>query len=316
MIHHLDDLIARAVAEHDGDIYELEDLADDTPEELAPHLPRLLAADVVYPAKLYRAADSEVQRGLVMKVDAGCKDGLRLNHLLRALAQARGPVAEAAFRRWREQPPPGADELCVGPADYMPEGGWMLDGNQVRELAGSTSYYLEAEEDGAGGHGDDAESGHERCLGCGGPMWTALDLDTADERVAEALAHVGWVGRLRLAVCYQCDVDADTVFIEVGSDGTARLSAPAEPGTNLQAIEAPTVRMVPDRRAGPHPVHSAVGGQPVWMEDAHYPECSKCGKSMTYVAQIDMQDVSHLVGYHTFFLHTECNLAAMISQGE
>ncbi|MDX3230842.1 hypothetical protein [Streptomyces sp. ME19-01-6] len=318
MIHNLEDVIVRAVAERDGDIDELSELADGAPEELTPHLPRLLAVDVVYPAKLYRAADSETQRGLVAKVDAGGSDSLRLNHLLMALAQTRGPVAEAAFRRWRDQPPPGADKLFLSPAEYMPEGGWTLEGDRVRELCGPISYRLRAEEEEAGEDGAGADPAHERCQGCGGPMWTALDLDTADERVAEALEHVGWSGRLRLAICYECNVDATTVFIEVAPDGTARPTDPPEPGTSIPdpEFEGPDVRMVLEHRSGRHPVGSAIGGRPVWMGDAEYPECSVCGKLMTCIAQIDMQDVSYMVGYHTFFLHTGCGLAAMVSKGE
>ncbi|AXK36866.1 hypothetical protein DVA86_34345 [Streptomyces armeniacus] len=313
MIDDLEQLIARAVAEGYGDIYELTEVADDAPEDLAPYLPRLLAADVVYPGKLYRAADSEVQRGLVAKADTCCQDDaddeLRLNHLLVALAQTRGPVAEAAFRRWRDQPPPGADQLHIGPADYMREGGWMLEGDDVRELGGPVSYGLEAED-------GPEHSERERCRGCGGPVWTALDLDTADERVAEALAHVGWSGRLRPAFCYGCAAAADTLFIEVRPDGTSRLTDPPEPSTDAPMLEAPTVRMVLGDRSGRRPVGSAVGGQAVWMDDAAYPDCPKCRKPMASIAQIDMQDLTHHVGYHTFFLHTECHLAAMVTQWE
>ncbi|MGY0060198.1 hypothetical protein ACWY4P_27255 [Streptomyces sp. LZ34] len=322
MMENLEDLIVRAIATGDGDLPELDELADTAPEDLAPHLPRLLAADVVYPAKLYRAADGDIQRGLVAEADAGGKGALHLNHLLMALAQTRGPVAEGAFRRWRDQPPPGADKLFLGPAEYMPEGGWMLEGDRVRELCGPVAHRLEAVEaveaveEEAGEEGAGAGAPHGRCAGCGGVMWTALDLDTADGRVAEALAHVGWSGRLRLVVCYGCAVDADTVFMSVGADGTCRLSDPPEPGTSLPATETPTVRLVPGHRSGRYPVGSAIGGRPVWMDDAEYPECQACGKLIAYIAQIDTQDIDHAVGYHTFFLDTECGLAAMVSQYE
>ncbi|MER7790183.1 hypothetical protein [Streptomyces sp. NPDC097640] len=314
MTEHLEDLMVRAIAARDGDAPELEELARTAPESLAPHLPRLLAADVVYPAVLYCAADDETQRDLVAQADAGGKGALRLNHLLSALAQTRGPVAEEAFRRWRDQPPPGADKLFVTPAEYMPEGGWMLEGDRARELCGPVAHHLVAEES---EEVEESRIPQERCQGCGAALWTALDLDTADARVAGALVHAGWSGRLRLVVCYGCAVDdADPVFIRVGPDGTSRLSDPPEPGTGLPAAGAPTVRMVPGHRSGPCPVDSAIGGRPVWIDDAEYPECPACGKLMAYIAQIDMQDIGHMAGYHTFFLDTGCGLAAMVSQSE
>ncbi|MEV5987700.1 hypothetical protein AB0L85_22250 [Streptomyces sp. NPDC052051] len=322
MIQNLEDAVVRAIARCDGDVEELEELADRTPEALTPYLPRLLAADVVYPAKLYRAADSETQRGLVAKADAGGIGGLRLNHLLMALAQTRGPVVEAAFRRWRDQPPLDADKLCIGPAEYMREGGWMLEGDRVRELCGPVSYELRAEEDEAVRGGVGVDPTGRLCQGCGGPMWTALDLDSADERVAEALAHVGWSGRLRVAICYECNVHRDTEFIEVGTDGTCRLSDPPEPGAIVSGPEVedddelPAVRWRLGRRTGLHPSGSALGGRPVWTGDATYPECPVCGTLMTYIAQVDMENISYVPMYFTFFLHTECGLAAMVSQGE
>ncbi|ADI07742.1 hypothetical protein SBI_04622 [Streptomyces bingchenggensis BCW-1] len=325
MTEHLEDLIGRAIAAGDAGAPELEELASSAPESLAPHLLRLLAAGVVYPAALYRAADDATQRGLVAEADAGGKGALHLNHLLTALAQTRGPVAEEAFRRWRDQPPPGADKLFLGPAEYMTEGGWTLEGDRARELCGPVAHHLVAEEPEGDREGDregdedgaGAAAPQGRCQGCGAALWTALDLDTADERVAGALAHAGWSGRLRLVLCYGCAVDdADPVFLGVGPDGTSRLSDPPEPGTGLPAAEAPTERLVPGHPSGPYPDGSAIGGRPVWMDDAEYPQCPACGKLMAYIAQIDMQDISHMAGYHTFFLDAGCGLAAMVSQPE
>ncbi|MFI9048401.1 hypothetical protein [Streptomyces sp. NPDC053427] len=147
-------------------------------------------------------------------------------------------------------------------------------------------------------------------------------MDSADERVAEALAHVGWSGRLRLAICHECNVHGDTEFIEVGTDGTSRLSDPPKPGTNIpdpeieNDDEVPAVRWSLGHRAGLHPSGSALGGRPVWTGDAQYPECPVCSTLMTYIAQVDMPNISYMPIYFTFFLHAECGLAAMVSQSE
>src|SRR5688500_8797557 len=161
------DLILRAAtAEFDAE-YELERLADETPAMLTPHLPDLLAAGVLYPAKLYRTAGDDMQRAIVTMIDDGTSE---LNALLLIFAHTRGPVAENAFRRWQEQPPPGADELFVSPADYMREGGWTLENGRVRELCGPTAYSLKPDPDKTVEPPAQGE-----CPWCRAPLWTVLD---------------------------------------------------------------------------------------------------------------------------------------------
>jgi hypothetical protein len=60
------DLIVRAAAEEFDAEDELERLADQTPSTLTPHLPDLLAAGVLRPAKLYRTAGDAMQRAIAL----------------------------------------------------------------------------------------------------------------------------------------------------------------------------------------------------------------------------------------------------------
>lgn len=66
----LDDLVADAVDDGDEAIEELAEIAAESPEEVRPFLSRLLAAGVVSPYMLYRAADDEVCHALVRLLDA------------------------------------------------------------------------------------------------------------------------------------------------------------------------------------------------------------------------------------------------------
>ncbi|GAA1883306.1 hypothetical protein [Asanoa iriomotensis] len=68
-------------------------------------LAELLDAGVLEPPTRYRDAGDEIRRRLVAAVDLGAPDR-PLRSYLDALACAGGPIAEAAFARWREYPPP------------------------------------------------------------------------------------------------------------------------------------------------------------------------------------------------------------------
>ena len=122
----IEDLIRRFAAEDHEAIEELSAIADSDPWQLTPHLGLLFDLDALWPPKLYRAADTDVVRRVIERVDSGhARD--RLNHLLLVLAHTGHPLAERAMRRWTRQPPSGAEKLYVGPLNYAQEGGWTVD---------------------------------------------------------------------------------------------------------------------------------------------------------------------------------------------
>lgn len=187
----------RAATEDDDAIEELSAIADADPRRLTPHLSLLLDLDVLYPAKLYRAADADVVRRIIEQVDSG-RTPDRLNHLLMVLAHSAHPSAESALRRWTTQPPAGSDKLYVDALSYAHEGGWAIgsDGRR-RDLCGDTAYRWVMR---ATAPGVDRPA----CPWCASPLWVAADLDTTDADIAAALAHTGWSGRLVIETCHFC----------------------------------------------------------------------------------------------------------------
>jgi hypothetical protein len=79
------------------------------PVAVTAQLGRLLDAGVLEPPILYRHASDEIRRRLVAAVDLGAPDR-PLRSYLDALACAGGPIAEAAFRRWRDETPPNVGD--------------------------------------------------------------------------------------------------------------------------------------------------------------------------------------------------------------
>jgi hypothetical protein len=308
--------LVRATSSGDDEAGErLASLAGRQPARVAPELAGLLAASVLYPPELYRAADDNVRRRLVELIDAGAGD--RLSHSLLALAHAGGPIAADAFDRWSRTAPPDAHQLRTGILNYTLAGGWALEDGGVRRLWGGAAFALVPAVEKPPGSGDPASA---HCPWCRNPLWTALDVDTSDARVAAAFEHTGWSGRLRFETCCFCACYA-TLFAAIASDGSCRWSdltqrpsrLPTEPGEPPEAVMT-----VGDQRESPYEASawdeggSTLGGCPDWIQSAEYVRCPACGELMDHVALIGGADLDEYgEGAYYLSLHARCGLAAV-----
>ncbi|MBB2941102.1 hypothetical protein FB565_000806 [Actinoplanes lutulentus] len=335
----MEDLVRRAAGDDDVAAEELAEIADSAPGDLTPHHGLMLDLDLLWPAKLFRAADDVTVRRVVAQVDAGQGQG-RLNHLLLVLAYSGHPLAEQALRRWSTSPPPGADELYVGSLDYAREGGWTVDTDgSRRELCGDTAYEWLLRE-------SSREPSGATCPWCTSPLWVAADLnaadlnaadldaadldaadlnaadlDAADPAVRAALAHTGWSGRLVVETCHFCACYA-TLFSKVSPDGGSSWWAGNTPPSYLPKDagpeDPPALLPVPGPvRASPYQVSawsqggSTLGGRPDWIQDADHPECPGCGQSMDYLGLIGGADIDDGEGAYYLHLHQPCGFAAV-----
>ncbi|RKS09342.1 hypothetical protein DFP74_5077 [Nocardiopsis sp. Huas11] len=309
----IEDLVARVESGDESVIDALVDHAAADPAAMAPYLPRLLDAGVFWRLHvLYRGADDDFQRQVVAEIDSGTDEGTAV--LAHVLAQTRGPVVEEAFRRWAQSPPlgPHFDPYRRGVAALTRDGGWELAPNGIRELCGTGAYRFVP--------GPDGERADEACPRCASPLWAVLDLDTADPKAADALAHTGWRGRLRVLTCHLCSCYG-TVYTEVAAEGKAGWSAhtvrpPILPVDRPE--EPPLVAFVPGaRRPTPFMASawdrggSTLGGCPDWIDDPSYPVCPGCGRAMDYLALVGGADLYDAEGAYYVFLHAPCGLAAV-----
>ncbi|NUS55149.1 MAG: hypothetical protein HOV66_09875 [Streptomycetaceae bacterium] len=302
-----------AAIDDDGDaIDDIATLAATHPHEVAPHLPRLLDAGVLWPPRIYRPLDEESQRALVARIDAGT-DPMAAGYL-DILAFARGADAERAFRRWRDEPPPGCAAAAVEQSTI--DAGWLVTGDGIRELQAAVAYAL------VPGDGDAPVDDDAHCPWCAAPLWVALDIDTgADDRVAAALAHTGWSGRLRVTPCLVCSCVGPS-FFRVASDGGAAWSPHTRkpdwytPGPPERPGAVPLT--VGPARATAHGASawgkggSTLGGSPDWIQDPHDMRCPECGAPMSYVGLVGGADLGEYgEGAWYVFLHAPCGLAAV-----
>ncbi|GAB3079129.1 hypothetical protein [Micromonospora schwarzwaldensis] len=313
----IEELIRTVSATDDDAIEGLRAIADAEPERLTPYLGTLLDRDVLWPGTLYRAADAEVVRRVVERVDGG-RTPDRLDQLLVILAHSGHPLAESALRRWSTQPPAGADRLHVDALSYARVGGWTVgpDGRR-RDLCGDVAYEWVMR---AGPRRADVAT----CPWCASPRWTAADLHTADPAVGAALAHTGWSGRLVIETCHFCACYT-TLYSRVTPAGdTAWWTGNARP-VHLGSVEAedpPALVPVPGAaRRSPYQASawerggSTLGGRPDWIQDAEHPDCPGCGEPMDYLGLVGGADLDEYgEGAYYLHLHRPCGFAAVTYQ--
>ncbi|MFB9675922.1 hypothetical protein [Streptosporangium vulgare] len=307
----IEDLVRRIEAGEDDLIDQVADIAAADPGRVAPYLLRLLDADARWRAEvLYRGGDEEFQQELIRRIDSGETDfPARLVFLL---TQMRGPVVTAAFIRWRDSPPPGIDPYERGVDALARDGGWELEEHGVRELCGSSAFQLVPE--------PGATPAVETCPWCGSSLWAALDVDTADAAVEQALTHTGWKGRLRISVCHLCTC-YDTIYVTVTSDGGSawsphtvrpsylQVGQPEPPPENRMVLGA---RRATDAMAGAWDSGgSTLGGRGDWIQDPTYPTCPGCRRAMDYVGLVNGADLWDGEGAYYLYVHAPCGLAAV-----
>lgn len=313
-------VLVRAASSGDDEAGEqLARLAGRDTARVTPELARLLTAGVLSPPTLYRAADDGARRRLVELIDAGAGD--RLDTVLVALAHAAGPIAEEAFSRWSRTPPPDADRLAAPLLYYTLVAGWALEPAGVHRLSGSVAFALMPAGERPPAVGNPTSG---LCPWCHSPLWTALDVDTSDSRVATALEHSSWSGRLRVETCHFCACYA-TLFADVAQDGSCRWSELTQRPSflGLAEVEEPPLALlaVGDRREGPYEASawddggSTLGGCPDWIQDAEYVRCPACGELMDHAALVGGADLSEFgEGSYYVSLHARCGLAAVLYQ--
>ncbi|BCY10125.1 hypothetical protein [Actinoplanes sp. L3-i22] len=305
-----EELISRAIADDDDAMEELTEIADSEPERLVPYLGRLLDADVLWPATMYRYAPADVVERIIALVDGDGVTGARLL----ALANSRHQLAFEAMRRWIDQPPAGMDTLHVGMREYAEEGGWTIDPDgSRRDLCGDAAFEWHLRE-------APEPLFNPACPWCASPLWTAADLDGAEP----GLAHVGWTGRLRFRTCHFCSCYT-TLFSEVTPDGGSTWWAgnvrpdylgaaqPEEPPTKLPSPGP--ARGNPFQASAWSAGGSTLGGHPQWIQDAEHPGCPGCGRTMDYVGLLGGADFDEYgEGAYYLHVHSACGFAAVTYQ--
>lgn len=273
---------------------------------IADCLPELLNREMYRPAILYKDAAPEVRDPLLERVE---EDDKHRSDILLALSWIGDSAVVGRFREWRASRPSWAERLYVAPEAYAPVAGWELapEGDR-RDLVHGPSYPVQVKADAGASSRPKTDArflsdSDCACPWCGGKLTILMDADTAHP----SLAHLNLtLDRLQIATCVRCGCYGD-IYMELDAGGAPQWSGYNRTPDYLpdqdEQDEAygdgwPELVLSSEPRS---PFYAAIwelsqhgtqlGGHPSWIQDAYYPPCPCCSKSMRFVGQIAWEDI-------------------------
>lgn len=208
-------------------------------------------------------------------------DRLRTSSLLCALAWVGDDRVVELFARWRAQSPGWASDLHVPPHQYSQQAGWELSPEgQRRNLYHQICYPL------------------IRSSASTTPSPVAVLTDTnlfELDGTADALAFLGCRQKIVVPICEPNALE----------NLPRRSLVPADtPRSPWHAA----IDSLPTR-------YSQVGGHPTWIQDAEYPACGQCRRTMLCIGQVACDDLEPSnEGIFYAFLCSDCAMTASTYQ--
>jgi hypothetical protein len=294
------------------------------PGSLSPFHQTLLGRQSLYPGVIFHGASSEIARQIITL----CHQGDCHNHALTALAWIGDDVVQAAFSRWRKEPPAWRGKLHVPPHCYAEAAGWELtDAGQRHDLFHSVAFPLVSP---ARTSGDNdsvviGASAEESCDWCKRKLVTLF----AFSAIEDVLGEQG-VGKVQVVTCHACTCFGP-LFMKVGPDGKTKWhpknQKPSYLPTNSSEWDGfPASPLVMTKETRPFMeaanwsmvpgvAFSQVGGLPTWIQGAEYPLCPDCTQKMPFVGQISNEDFMEFgEGIYYAFRCPHCKVTATCYQ--
>lgn len=301
---------------------------------IAECLPELMECGMFRPDLLYKDAPPEVRDRLLERLEW---DGEHRNSILLALSWIGDETVVRRFAEWRDNAPLWAETLYVSPEKYAQEAGWELDEEgKRRDLVHPLNYAIVRDHQVE----SDLPAAEEKasrflelkdctCPWCGGELTMLADLDAAHP----SLAHLELkLNRLQFQSCVRCGCYG-VIFMEPGPQGEPVWSSHNRKPDYLPDIaledydgeylnSGPMLKISAEPRSpfyaaewGMSQHDSQIGGYPSWVQDAEYPVCPCCGKSMRFIGQLDWADLEQYgEGIFYMFLCPEDQVTATLYQ--
>lgn len=206
------------------------------------------------------------------------RDMLLTDKLLCALAWVGDERVVELFAGWRAQPPQWAADLHIPPYQYSQQAGWELSPEaRRRNLYHEVCYPLIRSDT------PDTSS----------PVAVITERNLLElDGTSEALAFLGCARQIVVPVC-----DKGLVDERMPRRTLVPAAAPRSPWH--AAIDT-----LPTR-------YSQLGGHPAWIQDAEYPACGGCRRTMRCIGQVAREDVDPgREGIFYAFLCADCATTA------
>ncbi|HAB17894.1 MAG TPA: hypothetical protein PLX89_18135 [Verrucomicrobiota bacterium] len=298
-------------------------LATFTDFALDPLLESWIEGDHLWPSVIFRNAGSAVRDRLLAKLSRASAAS-NLNHTLRALAWIGDHRVCDAFLGLEKSPP--AWLRHVDPSRYAHVAGWEPTQDGRRDL-----YHKKCLAIHPVAAGETAcqsvsllKEAHETCPWCRSPLVNFFEFKLSTPEVS----FLGLSGpNLPVLTCEACSCFGP-VFGNIDRIGVAHWSSMNRrpdwlPNDIALWDRGPwsgkAVRLTPRRAV--HAVEwcstattSQVGGLPSWVQNAEYPGCPDCQKTMTFIAQLDNGHFPGNEGIYYAFLCGACRVTATTYQ--
>jgi hypothetical protein len=272
----------------------------------------------IWPSMPFRRASEELRDELISMLD---RDGTNHNHVLMALAWIGDAVVVRLFAGWVGMPPSWRGCLFIPPQDYSRQAGWELaDDGQRRDLCLADCTKLAKGISAAPESFLAVTDANGVCPWCGRALVNLVDLATPQFDISGVVSPSG---RVQVTTCEVCTAFG-TVFGSFDEAGEGRwfpsntrpqyLPDDTTDWTSLPRNSLTPVGMRPAFAAADQflpTTFSQIGGYPTWIQDATYPQCPVCSKTMMFLAQIahdEIEDYSEGVFYA--FICPACSTTA------
>jgi Domain of unknown function (DUF1963) len=293
-------------------------LAAFTSADVENCLQALLAHDLYWPSFPFYRASAEIRDALILRLERGEE---KRNQILLILAWIGDAVVVELFDRWRKQPPAWRNSLNVAPQDYSQEAGWELtaDGER-RDLFFHSCTKLLRGNSQTPQKFRSIQQRDDCCPWCNQKLTNLLDLVPSEFGI---LGIEFGVDRIPVTTCEVCTAFG-YVFGVYDESGQSQWSAVNTRPRYLPNDVEDWARIPSDSlffgdRRSPFfaidpslpTTFSQIGGHPTWIQDAHYPSCLECQKTMMFLAQLDYADIEDFAeGMYYAFVCSSCRTTA------
>lgn len=287
---------------------------------LDPLLNVWLEADQYPPAFAFRSAGAAIRDRILRSLRQRPVNG---DHALQSAAWIGDDAVLSAFLELDSARPPWVRRLYIPPSSYARVAGWEISGGARRDLSLDHCFAIHPTAPATGPVGVRVfQEGNAECIWCDGPLVNLLHIGRDDA----PYTLFGLSGScIEVATCPLCTCFGP-VFAKLDADGhghwaNANIRPPCLPeGTWCRSQWSQTSIKVRARGR----FHAAdaflptsmsqIGGLPAWEQDPDYPNCSECGKTMLFIAQIDEGHFPLREGMYYAFLCTACRVTATVYQ--
>jgi hypothetical protein len=274
------------------------------------------------PSLPFCRASSDLRDELIARVE---RDEENRSGILLALAWIGDSIVVELFDYWKKNPPSWRDSLYIPPQDYSLEAGWELaNDGQRRDLYFHNCTKLQRNPSHSPQRFQAIVDQKDVCPWCSQRLIDLIDFVPSEFGILNEYREIN---RIQVTTCQICTL-VEVIFGTFDESENSRWSSlnsrpdrlPDDsenwgrlPQNSLTFVDKRPPLFAADQFLPT--TFSQVGGHPTWIQDACYPKCPACSKTMMFLAQLDhsdMEDCSEGIFYA--FVCSDCRTTATAYQ--